>query len=130
MNDNNLNIDREKAIFEQLLQRVGQTARVITKLQDGSHEREVKAIITPLRYKNKMYLEGIVDKIGYIDERHYLYIGPAVMNFKGMSLNTEIHTANGNYVIKAAEPVLIGDRVLYVWAILQALHKGDNTWTI
>lgn len=125
-----MDIDKEKAVFEKLLDSVGQDAKVIIKLNNGEHERNVKAIIMPLRYKNKIYLEGIVDKIGYVDERHYLYIGPASMNFKGMSLNTEIKTADGKYIIKAAEPVWLGGKILYIWAILQTLHEGDDSWTI
>lgn len=125
-----MDIEKERACFEKLLDTVGQDATVIIKLNDGYHERKIKAIITPLRYKNKMYLEGIVDKIGYVDERHYLYIGPARMNFKGMSLDTEIKTADQKYTIKTAEPVWVGDKLLYVWAILQRIHGEDDVWTI
>lgn len=125
-----LDIEKERDCFEKLLDSVGQNVTVKIKLNDGYHEQQIKAIITPLRYKNKMYLEGILDKIGYIDERHYLYIGPARMNFKGMSLDTSVKTDDGKYTIKTAEPVWIGDKILYVWAVLQRLHEGDEPWTL
>ena len=125
-----MDIEKERLAFEKLLDTVGQSATVLVKLNDGYHERDIKAIITPLRYKNKMYLEGIVDKIGYVDERHYLYIGPAIMNFKGMSLDTVIKTADQEYTIKTAEPVWLSNEILYVWAILQRIHGEDDEWTI
>lgn len=35
----------------------------------------MRAFISPLRYKNKMYLYGVNTEIGYNSQGHYLYIG-------------------------------------------------------
>jgi hypothetical protein len=121
---------KQKDLLNQMINKVGQNVQVTTEVNESTVHYNTKAIITPLRYKNKIYLEGVVGKIGYVDERHYLYIGPASMNFQGMSLNTFV-TANGkDYVVKACEPVRLSNEIFYVWAILQTRHQGDSNWRI
>ena len=44
--------------------------------QNGEKICDLHAMISPLRYKNKMYLYGVNTEIGYNSQGHYLYIGP------------------------------------------------------
>lgn len=43
---------------------------------DNASAADMRAFISPLRYKNKMYLYGVNTEIGYNSQGHYLYIGP------------------------------------------------------
>ena len=55
--------------------------------QDGeAFSPPYRAFIQPLRYKNKMYLDGKHSEIGYIDTSYYLYLGPADIDVAGHGL--------------------------------------------
>lgn len=91
---------------------------------DGTNETNLYAIISPLRYKNKMYLSGIYTEIGYNSEGHYLYIGPP---------DCDLTDADGCYLISEgikyridrAEKVYFGKEVFYIWAIIRIIVEPD-----
>lgn len=52
----------------------------LVSLKDGpGRPVAYHAIIQPLRYKNKMYLQGAYSDVGYVDPGFYLYLGPGEM---------------------------------------------------
>ena len=59
-----------KSMFE----KYGQ--EVTLKTDDGWSSPIFGAFMQPLRYKNKMYLNGVNTVIGFNSQEHYLYIGP------------------------------------------------------
>lgn len=83
-----------------------------------------KAFIQPLRYKNRMYLDGKFLEGGYNSGRHYLYIGlPEIRidkDFEGVVITTE---KNQEYIVKQAELYSFGDAPVYIWAILTPYSK-------
>ncbi len=91
---------------------------------DGKDETNLYAIISPLRYKNKMYLSGIYTEIGYNSEGHYLYIGPPDCDLTahdgGYLLSEGI-----KYRVDRAEKVYFGKEVFYIWAIIRIIVEPD-----
>lgn len=84
-------------------------------------KEKFKALIQPLRYKNKMYLDGIYTEIGFNSQGHYLYIGPPEIDLTATA-DDEILSADGiSYQIDRAEKVYRGDKVFYIWAIIRTI---------
>ncbi|MBE6828522.1 MAG: hypothetical protein E7514_07980 [Ruminococcaceae bacterium] len=79
-----------------------------------------KATIQPLRYKNKMYLNGEVNEIGHYGEGYYLYIGPAEISLDNLDEWSSIVTLDGIYYkIERSERVYFRDETVYTWAVLK-----------
>ena len=69
--------------LQALIERYGRS--VSLSMEDGWHSPQFRALIQPLRYKNKMYLEGVHTPIGIHDPGYYLYIGPAAHDVTKLS---------------------------------------------
>lgn len=85
-----------------------------------------RAFIQPLRYKNKMYLMGIRSRVGWIDQSHYLYIGPAERDVAGLSSAARIKCKNENFYIVKAENVRLGEDIFYNWAVIRAVVEEPS----
>ena len=59
-----------------LMERYGRAVRILSP-EENAAAIDCRAFVQPLRYKNKMYLNGVYLPSGYDDGRHYLYLGPA-----------------------------------------------------
>ena len=93
---------------------------------DGYNGEYFKCFIQPLRYKNKMYLDGVNTAIGFNSEGHYLYIGPPEHDLTTIdSPNTWLLFESDKYKIDRAEKVYFEGRVLYVWAIIRKMVEVD-----
>lgn len=80
-----------------------------------------KGFIQPLRYKNKMYLDGINTEIGFNSQGHYLYIGPPEYDLTPAE-NGRYLVSNGiSYQIDRAEKVYYKNEVCYIWAIIRTI---------
>ncbi len=102
-----------------MMERYGRT--VSLSMPDGWHSPQFRAFIQPLRYKNKMYLEGSHTEIGLYDPGYYLYIGPAAHDLTRLAAGACVCAAGGeHYQIDRAERVFIGEKPLYIWAILRS----------
>lgn len=93
----------------------------------GWNSEIFSCFIQPLRYKNKMYLDGVNTTIGYNSQGHYLYIGPAQHDLTAIE-NTDIHLKcdNVKYKIDRAEKVYFSNNVFYVWAIIRTIVEVDE----
>lgn len=93
---------------------------------DGEWHTELyNAVIQPLRYKNKMYLEDKRLPLGISDMGYYLYIGPASHDLTAIDRNNYIVRAGSkDFFITRAERVYLGDRVFYIWAVLRQKMEG------
>lgn len=88
--------------------------------QDGWTSPVYKAIVEPLRYKNKMYLYGSYNELGHYPEAFYLYIGPPEVNFDNINESAIIHTSDmKSYHIHHWEKVFIKEKTVYVWAVIK-----------
>ena len=88
-----------------------------------------RAFIQPLRYKNKMYLMGVRSQLGWIDQSHYLYIGPAEKDIVSLTSAARIRCQNENFYIVKAENVHLGDSVFYNWAVIRAVVEDQTAQT-
>lgn len=94
---------------------------------DGYRGEYYKCFIQPLRYKNKMYLDGVNTAIGFNSEGHYLYIGPPEHDLTQVdSPETWLSIASEKYKIDRAEKVHFKDEVIYVWAIIRKMVEVDQ----
>ncbi len=94
-------------------------------LKDGDATESFKALIQPLRYKNKMYLDGVYTEIGFNSQGHYLYIGPPTPDLTLVSETAKIDSDSVSYRIDRAERVYNGNEIFYIWAIIRTIVEVD-----
>ena len=82
-----------------------------------------KAFLQPLRYKNKMYLDGTFTQIGYADQGYYLYIGPPGTGVADMGPFDRLAFEGNLYLVTRAERFFVQQEELYCWAILRLCEK-------
>ena len=102
-----------------IFEKYGRSASFSNK--DGETIAEMKAFISPLRYKNKMYLYGVNTEIGYNSQGHYLYIGPPYPDLTAAEDGEYISCLGEKYRIDRAEKVYRGDKVFYIWAVIRVI---------
>ena len=85
-----------------------------------------KAFIQPLRYKNKMYLNGVNTVIGFNSQGHYLYIGPPDPDLTLAQDGEYISCMGEKYRIDRAEKVYKGEDVFYIWAIIRVIVEPEE----
>lgn len=93
-------------------------------LSDGTGWRSpvYRAFLQPLRYKNKMYLEGTYTVLGKDPNSLYLYIGSVKHDVTRVPKGTRVTDADGKqYLIQRTEKVCRGEAPYYFWAILKEI---------
>lgn len=82
--------------------------------------------IQPLRYKNKIYLDGVYTVIGFDNQGKYLYIGPTNHDLTKLNYLEDIIEADGTkYIIDRAEKVYYGNAPAYIWAIIREVVEVE-----
>lgn len=92
----------------------------------GTVISEMYAFISPLRYKNKMYLYGVNTEIGYNSQGHYLYIGPPDPDITAAEDGEYISSGGKKYRIDRAEKVYKGNSVFYIWAVIREMVEIED----
>ncbi len=110
-------------MIEPIFNKYGRPSEFVSK--DGNAIKEMKAFISPLRYKNKMYLYGVNTEIGYNSQGHYLYIGPPDPDLTLASDGGYIRCMGEKYRIDRAEKVYKGETVFYIWAIIRVIVETE-----
>lgn len=101
----------------------GRPAEFVSK--QGETLTKMRAFISPLRYKNKMYLYGVNTEIGYNAQGHYLYIGPPNPDLTAVQDGEYISCMGEKYRIDRAEKVYRAGEVFYIWAIIRSIVEID-----
>lgn len=110
--------------FDAMVKRYG--LDVSLHLPDGWSSGIYQAFIQPLRYKNKLYLDGTHTDIGIALEGSYLYMGPANHDLTKLpSIAYLIDCEKQKYFISRSEKVYFGKDVAYIWAILKKFQEGE-----
>lgn len=110
-------------MIESIFNRHGRPAEFVSR--NGETMKKMRAFISPLRYKNKMYLYGVNTEIGYNSQGHYLYIGPPDPDLT-LAVDGEYITCMGEkYRIDRAEKVYKGEDVFYIWAIIRVIVETE-----
>lgn len=88
----------------------------------GWYSETFRAFIQPLRYKNKMYLEGIYTAAGKSEKGYYLYIGPKEHDLT-KSADFLVKAGSDTFKTERAEKVYFGNEVCYIWAVLSSYEE-------
>ncbi len=91
----------------------------------GREIQKINCILAPLRYKNKMYLEGIPTDIGINESGYYLLIAPASAPVEAIGDKGCLCDGEKKYHIDRYEKVYFGENVLYFWAVLKEMTTGN-----
>ncbi len=84
-----------------------------------------RAMLQPLRYKNKMYLGGAKTELGFEGKGKYLLIYPPQIQIQDYRNHECILIGGVNrYLIDRIETVYVGSKPIYNWAIVH--RGGDN----
>lgn len=110
-------------MIEAVFSKYGRPAKLVAV--NGETINETRAFISPLRYKNKMYLYGVNTEIGYNSQGHYLYIGPPEPDLTVCSDGEYISCMGEKYRIDRAEKVYKGEDVFYIWAIIRVIVETE-----
>ncbi len=82
---------------------------------------EFCAFLQPLRYKNKIYLSGVPTELGYDGLNKYLLLAPPEVDIAYIEGREYIISSDGfTFATDHCEPVYLGKKHLYYWAIV---HK-------
>ncbi len=107
-----------------MLNRYGESIKIV----NGKKVKRAKAVIQPLMYKNKMYLDGTSIDAGDFDGGHYQMIAPAETDF-GDYKYVRIEAKNITYIIKRVEMIRAQDKDLYIWAVLTPYYPmGEDDY--
>lgn len=99
---------------------------ICLKGYDGWTSEIFHGLIQPLRYKNKIYLDGVYTVIGFDNQGKYLYIGPAVHDLTALGTSWGYIYADGaKYTVDRAEKVYCGESPVYIWAIIREVVEVD-----
>ena len=101
----------------------GRPAEFVSK--NGEVLKNMNAFISPLRYKNKMYLYGVNTEIGYNSQGHYLYIGPPAPDLTAADEGEYVSCMGEKYRIDRAEKVYKKDKPFYIWAIIRVIVETE-----
>lgn len=110
-------------MIESIFKKHGRPSAFVSK--EGEILKEMRAFISPLRYKNKMYLYGVNTEIGYNSQGHYLYIGPPDPDLTLSNDGEYISCFGEKYRIDRAEKVYKGEDVFYIWAIIRVIVETE-----
>lgn len=79
-----------------------------------------RAFITPVRYKNRVYVDGHYLPQGYLDGGHYLYIGTPENGIDVLTAGTKIKTMHDGrqFFVKRSEEFVVDEKCVYIWAII------------
>jgi len=105
---------------EAMFQRYG--CPVLIEAPSLAEPVSARALVQPMRYKNSMYLEGTYTPVGYEDGGHCFYIGPPSIRVDQIPFPT-LTAGGATYRFKRAEAVYIGDKIAYIWGVLQLKYK-------
>ena len=93
---------------------------------DGWQSTVFHGFIQPLRYKNKIYLDGVYTVIGFDNQGKYLYIGPPEHDLTVLDTLTGLVECDGvKYTIDRAEKVYYSETPVYIWAIIREVVEVD-----
>ena len=78
--------------------------------------RRARAIVEPLRYRNRIYIGGEMHPLGKASREKYLFIGTPDISLQ--QNRSVIESVGGKYIVKRCETYFVRDKAVYVWAIL------------
>lgn len=108
--------------LDSILKSFGQDVRITDG--EGWSTEIFRAFVQPIRYKNKMYLEGVYTPAGLSEKGYYLYIGPPSHDLTKVE-DALVHTDELTLKIERAEKVFFQNKVCYIWAVLMSVTREE-----
>lgn len=109
---------RDALVVSKMLKRFGDSIEV----SESGKVTGAFAVIQPLLYKNKMYLNGVNSSAGFYDGGHYLMIAPADLEISDYRSARIMHRGI-SYRIKRVEIISSAGEDLYIWAVITPCSK-------
>lgn len=104
-----------------VLRRYGKNLTITT--ENGT--AQVKGIIQPLLYKNKLYLGGKQLPYGYFDSGNYLLICPPEAKLPVIG-TAFVESEGRKFILKRSETVSAKSEDFYIWAVLMPYGKTEE----
>lgn len=118
-------MDFQKEVLT-LLEAIGERATVTV----GEKEYSINAIIQPMRYKNKLYIEQERTELGFRDTECFLYLGPAEPDLAGLESDTVINSRDRVYNVSRADRISLKGITQYIWAVLTPRVKDGEVFAL
>ena len=97
---------------------------VFLTTNDGWKSEYFKAYIQPIRYKNKVYLEGNYTEIGRNDNDVFVYLGPASHDISEFCDDLRICDLQNRYfMVDRVEKIVLDGKILYIWAVIRKVRE-------
>ncbi|MCL2513202.1 MAG: hypothetical protein FWF08_04795 [Oscillospiraceae bacterium] len=104
---------------DDIFKNLGNDMRLI---RNGSKTPVFKGVLQPLRYKNKMYLEGTPTPIGLNEENYYLYIGPGKYDISAGFKDATLVCGGIRYGFDRCERFKTAGKTAYIWGIAKTVN--------
>lgn len=92
--------------------------------EDGWKSPIFNAFIQPLRYKNKLYVEGVHTPIGVNKYDNYSYMGPVSHDITKLDSSFRlVDSDKTKYIIDKSEKIYFGDSPVYIWAVIRKVKE-------
>lgn len=97
-------------------------------VSDGSAKSQYRAFIQPLRYKNKLYLDGTSLTQGLYSGSYCLLIAPPELKLDSTAEDyiIECKSMNKRFTVKKADTYYLNDAPLYLWAVLGEYNNFEE----
>ena len=110
-----------KGVIEGILEHYGSA---VTAVENGL-EHSFRAFLQPVTAKSWQNMEKVFGPLGEVPRGQYLYLGPAARDISRAEL---LRCGGTDYLVRRAEPILVGDETLYIWGL--CVRKGaDDPWS-
>ncbi len=109
--------------IEKIMKKYGRQITAVT--EKGTGIKSFKCFVQPLRYKNKMYLEGTPTDIGINDSGYYLLLAPPDINLDTLGNTGYLTDGEKNFGVDRWEKIHKGEQVWFVWAVLKEQQEGQ-----
>ena len=91
----------------------------------GGESVTFRAFLQLVTSKSWQNMERVFGPLGEIPRGQYLYLGPAAQD---ISQADHLRCGGVDYLVRRAEPILVGDEALYLWGL--CVRKGaDDPWS-
>ena len=97
-------------------------------VSNGGGSKTHSVFIQPLRYKNKIYLDGSALTQGMYDGSHYLLIAPPELELSPPLEDyvIECPSMKKRFTVRKSETYFFMDRPVYLWAVLGCYEGEDD----
>ncbi len=110
-----------REIIEGIIESYGSAVTAIR----GTAASSFRAFLQPVTSKSWQNMERVFGPLGEIPRGQYLYLGPAAQD---ISQADHLRCGGVDYLVRRAEPILVGDEALYLWGL--CVRKGaDDPWS-